>query len=173
MPAGLVVRAQRPLRRSGARGRSRPSGCTNASPTVTASVTSLVALAAALRWSGRSAAAVVPLQTAIDVLDDDATARAEARCELGHALRETQRYDDARRQLGLALAESEASGDVRGEAEALGVTGVVAMEEGDSAGAEVALRRSLERCRSIGYRHGEGVQLVNLANLCYAQGRVG
>jgi DNA-binding SARP family transcriptional activator/predicted ATPase/DNA-binding transcriptional ArsR family regulator len=132
---------------------------------------SLAALAAALRWSGRSAAAVPPLETAIDVLDD-MTARAEARCELAHALRETQRYDDARRQLALALDECQASGDVRGEAEALGVTGVVAMEEGDTEAAETALRRSLERCRDIAYRHGEGVQLVNLANLCFAQGRV-
>jgi DNA-binding SARP family transcriptional activator len=134
--------------------------------------TSLVALAAALRWSGRSADAVPSLQTAIEVLDTDPFARSEARCELGHALRETQQYEDARRQLALARAESEASGDVRGEAEALGVTGVVAMEEGDTDAAERALRDALERCRTIGYRHGEGVQLVNLANLCYSQGRV-
>ena len=46
------------------------------------------------------------------------------------------------------------------------------MEEGDSAAAESALRDALERCRTIGYRHGEAAQLVNLANLCYAQGRV-
>jgi tetratricopeptide (TPR) repeat protein/DNA-binding transcriptional ArsR family regulator len=87
-------------------------------------------------------------------------------------LRETQHYAEARRQLALARAESEANGDARGEAEALGVTGVVAMEEGDSQGAEGALRDALERCRTIGYRHGEGNQLVNLANLCYSQGRV-
>jgi DNA-binding SARP family transcriptional activator len=133
---------------------------------------SLVALAAALRWSGRSAVAVPVLETAIDVLDDDATARAEARCELGHALREMQRYDEARSQLALARAESEACGDVRGEAEALGVAGVVAMEEGDAAAADLALRDALERCRTIGYRHGEGLQLLNLANLCYSQGNI-
>jgi tetratricopeptide (TPR) repeat protein len=134
--------------------------------------TSLIALAAVFRWSGRSAAAVPSLQTAIESLGHDPTARAEARCELGHALRETQQYEDARRQLALARSESESNGDARGEAEALGVTGVVAMEEGDTVAAETALRDALERCRTIGYRHGEGVQLVNLANLCYAQGRV-
>jgi DNA-binding SARP family transcriptional activator/predicted ATPase len=133
---------------------------------------SLVALAAALRWSGRSADAVPTLQTAIDLLEGDVLARAEARCELGHALREMQRYDEARKQLALARSESSANGDARGEAEALGVAGVVAMEEGDMEAAERALREALERCRAIGYRHGEGVQLVNLANLCYSQDRV-
>jgi DNA-binding SARP family transcriptional activator len=133
---------------------------------------SLVALAAALRWSGRSAEAVPVLETAIDVLDDDATARAEARCELGHALREMQRYDEARSQLSLARSECVVSGDVRGEAEALGVAGVVAMEQGDAAAAELALRDALERCRTIGYRHGEGLQLLNLANLCYSKGNI-
>jgi DNA-binding SARP family transcriptional activator len=133
---------------------------------------SLVALAAALRWSGRSAEAVPVLETAIDVLDADTTARAEARCELGHALREMQRYEEARSQLSLAHAESEASGDVRGAAEALGVAGVVAMEEGDAVAAEEALRDALERCRTIGYRHGEGLQLLNLGNLCYSKGDI-
>src|SRR5262249_29000360 len=58
------------------------------------------------------------------------------------------------------------------EAEALGVTGVVAMEQGDTEAAERSLLDALERCRAIGYRHGEGVHALNLANFFYAQGRV-
>jgi DNA-binding SARP family transcriptional activator len=133
---------------------------------------SLIALAAALRWSGRSAAAVPRLQTAIEVLEPGVSARCEARLDLAHALVETQQYDEARRQVAHARAESAASGDARGEAEALAILGAIAMEQGDLPAADAVLRESLEGCRKIGYRYGEARQLLNIANVDYMRGRV-
>ncbi|MFQ5516335.1 MAG: tetratricopeptide repeat protein, partial [Acidimicrobiia bacterium] len=57
--------------------------------------------------------------------------------------------------------------------EVLVVLGAGAMEQGDVAEAESLYHRGLEVCREIGYRHGEGVNLVDLGNVLYVQGRVG
>ena len=47
------------------------------------------------------------------------------------------------------------------------------MEQGNSQAAEDCYRRTLDICRAIGYRHGEGIHSVNLANLYYFQNRIG
>ena len=112
------------------------------------------------------------LETAIEVLDDDPTARARS------ALRTRARVARDAAIRASAPATRAAPGPrakraaiVRGEAEALGVAGVVAMEEGDTEAAEVALRDALERCRTIGYRHGEGAPAPQPGeSLLFAQG---
>ena len=129
----------------------------------------LVALGLALRWSGRVHEAVPQLERAAALASDPAD-RAEALTALANSLTELQEYGAAAERLAQAEAIFAELGDLRGKVEARGLLAMAAMEQGRLEAAESMYRENLALCRQIGYRHGEGVTLVNLANLLYVSG---
>lgn len=101
--------------------------------------------------AGRAAVACAP---------EDVEGR--ARHTFGELLLSRQRYEEGLRELALARARYAAQGDVRGEADVLGVEARGHMETGDIATAISGYREAIDRCRRIGYRTGEAVHLINL-----------
>lgn len=133
---------------------------------------SLVALGTSLRWSGRPLDAVRHLEAAVEASTGDQRRRAEALTELSSTLVEVQRSAEAMPLLDQALALIRELGDLRGEAELAGIQARALRQDGDRDQAVVGYQRAIELCRRIGYRHGEGVNLVNLSNLHHLLGRV-
>ncbi len=120
----------------------------------------LVAHASVLAWAGRRAEAVPVLERATAVAVD-LDIGLQAQVQLGSVLRELQRYGEAEGVLERALSAAKACGAVREESIALGVLGALNKETGDS---DLAIERygeAIERSRSIGFRRGEGVNLLN------------
>ncbi|MBW3667519.1 MAG: DUF1670 domain-containing protein, partial [Actinobacteria bacterium] len=124
---------------------------------------SLVALGTCVRWAGRPLEAVSHLEEAVAVSEDDQQ-RADALTELASTLVEVQRPTDAMPHLDQALDLYELVGDLRGQAEVAGIQGR-AFHQTDAGKARTSFERAIEICRQIGYRHGEGVNLVNLSLL--------
>jgi DNA-binding SARP family transcriptional activator/tetratricopeptide (TPR) repeat protein/DNA-binding transcriptional ArsR family regulator len=122
----------------------------------------LVAHASVLAWAGRRSEAVPVLERAVGVaVDSDVGLQAQV--QLGSVLRELQRYNDAEAVLEDVLGQAELRGAARDAALALGVLGVLNKETGDS---EMAIERygqAIARSVAIGFRRGEGVNLVNRA----------
>jgi predicted ATPase/DNA-binding transcriptional ArsR family regulator len=133
---------------------------------------SLVALGTCLRWSGRPGEAVSHLEAAVEAADGDKERLAEALTELSSTLVELQRSDEAKPLLGQALVLSREMGDLRAEAEISGIQARGFRQEGDHVTAVASYENAIELCRRIGYRHGEGVNLVNISNLHHLAGRV-
>jgi DNA-binding SARP family transcriptional activator/DNA-binding transcriptional ArsR family regulator len=132
---------------------------------------SLVALGTVLRWSGR------PLE-AIPVLEDatmaavDLPHRADALTELASTLAEIQQADAALARLEEAEQIYHTSDDLRGQAEVSGIRARIQRFNGQSDLAFTTYGTAIDLCRQIGYRHGEGLNLTNLANLQQLQGGV-
>ncbi len=133
---------------------------------------SLVVLGTGLRWSGHPLQAVSHLQDAVTTATDDDRWRAEALTELGSTLVEVQRPEEALPHLEDALGIFRELEDLRGEAEVVGIQARGLHQQGDRDLAITQYGRAIELCRRIGYRHGEGVNLVNLSNLHHLLGRV-
>lgn len=133
---------------------------------------SLVALGTCLRWSGRPLEAVPYLESAVSAATGDDQRRAEALTELSSTLVEVQRSDEALPHLEEALGIVRELGDIRGEAELTGIQARALRHKGESDQAIVLYGHAIELCRRVGYRHGEGVNLVNLSALHHLQGRV-
>lgn len=125
---------------------------------------SLVALGTIQRWSGRAAEAVPSLEEAVGVADDDAQT-ATALTELASTLVEVQQGNLALENLARADRIYEALGDLRGRAEVAGIEARTLHQRGSRDPAAARYREAIDLCRRIGYRHGEGVNLTNLANL--------
>jgi tetratricopeptide (TPR) repeat protein len=85
---------------------------------------------------------------------------------------EVQRSTEALPHLEAALALFEKLDDLRGEAEVFGIKARALRQLGDTNGSLVHYGRAIEICQKIGYRHGEGVNLVNQSNLHYFLGQV-
>lgn len=134
--------------------------------------TALVALGTVVRWSGRPLEAVPYLEEAVSSAGDDPAGRAMALTELASTLVEVHRAGAALPLLEEALSDYVTAEDVRGEAEVLGVQARARRQSGDWEGAVEAYERSITLCRHIGYRHGEGVSLVNLGALRHLRGEV-
>ncbi len=117
-------------------------------------------------WRGDHESAVVALTDAVEA-HPDAGGRAQARVALGSSLRSLGRFDDAVEVLRDAVSAYGEADDVHGEARALGALAAVRMEQGAVTEAVAGYESALEQCRRIGYRHGEGVTLVNLGNALY------
>ena len=132
---------------------------------------SLVALGTVLRWSGR------PLE-AIPVLEDATAATAEARhradalTELASTLAEIQHADTALEKLAEAEQIYLLADDLRGQAEVAGIEARIQRLEGQTSLAFQTYQAAIDLCRRIGYRHGEGVNLTNLANLHQLHGAI-
>ncbi len=133
---------------------------------------SLVALGTCLRWSGRPLEAVGHLQSAVDVATADDERRAEALTELASTLVEVQESALAIPHLDEAMAIFRATGDQRGQAELTGIRARALRLQGAGDQAARSYQEAIELCRRIGYRHGEGVNLVNLGNLHHLMGQV-
>lgn len=133
---------------------------------------SLVALGTCLRWSGRPLDAVPHLERAVEAAGTDQQRRAEALTELGSTLVEVQRSDEARTHITEAMRIRQELGDLRGEAELTGIEARAVRHLGHSDRAAALYERAIELCQKIGYRHGEGVNLVNLGILHHLWGRV-
>lgn len=132
----------------------------------------LVALGTCLRWSGHPLRAVSQLEAAVASAADDDQIRAQAHTELGSTLVEVQRCTDALPHLTGARSLFGELDDLRGEAEVLGIEARALRQLGDASGSLARYGTAIEICRKIGYRHGEGVNLVNQANLHYYMGQV-
>jgi len=122
-------------------------------------------------WSGDLAAAVDHLQEGAR-LASAASQQARARRALGSALSAVQEYEQAAREAGAALELFGAADDPRGQAEALGLLGVITMERGRALDAVGYYDRAVLLCRQIGYRHGEAVNTGNRGNALWFAGRV-
>ena len=133
---------------------------------------SLVALGTTLRWSGQPLDAVPYLEEAVEVASADAEKRADALTELASTLVEVQRSAAALSHLEDGLRIYEELGDLRGEAEVAGIQARAFHQQGDRDRARTRFERAIELCQRIGYRHGEGVNLVNLSLLHHMLGRV-
>ncbi|MGH2395152.1 MAG: tetratricopeptide repeat protein, partial [Candidatus Limnocylindria bacterium] len=133
---------------------------------------SLVALGTGLRWSGRPLAAVPHLEAATAAAVEDPVGRAVALTELSSTLVEVQRSAEALPYLDEARVIFRESDDRRGEAEVAGIRARALRHLGDSDRAVAVYEEAIELCRSIGYRHGEGLSLVNLSALHHLRGDV-
>jgi tetratricopeptide (TPR) repeat protein len=125
---------------------------------------SLVALGTIQRWSGRALEAVPSLQEAVESARD-APQRAGALTELASTLVEVQSAEEALDHLGEADDIYRDLVDLRGQAEVAGIEARALHQRGVRDPAASRYRSAIELCRRIGYRHGEGVNLTNLANL--------
>lgn len=122
----------------------------------------LVAHASVLAWAGRRAEAVPILERAVEVAVDSDVGLG-ALVQLGSVLRELQRYAEAEAVLDDVLDQAEARGAAQEAALALGVLGVLSKETGDSGTAIERYGQAIARSVAIGFRRGEGVNLVNRA----------
>jgi len=118
----------------------------------------------ALSWSGRPRDAIEWLDAALQAQPEGDAAQADIHYAKGVAL---SSVDDPGAELELlqSLEQYEQMETKRGVAEVLGLLATVRASQGQADTAERDLLRALEICRNIGYRHGEGTNLVNLASL--------
>lgn len=131
----------------------------------------LMVLGMAALWSGAPAEAVDHLEKAVP-LASSLLQQARSRRALGTALSAIQKYEQAVDEAQAALDLFGTAGDPRGEAEALGLLGIITMERGRAADAVRFYKRAIELCRQIGYRHGEAVNTANLGNALWYAGRI-
>ena len=106
-------------------------------------------------------------------LGDEVASKAAALCELGNVLCEVQEYERASVALAEAKRLYEQIGDLRGTAEVNSQLAIVSMELGDGDTAISLYTAALQISRELDYRRGQAVNLANLANVLYTQGRVG
>jgi DNA-binding SARP family transcriptional activator/tetratricopeptide (TPR) repeat protein len=123
-------------------------------------------LGRALQASGRleEAAEVLRAELPAGPEADGAPTLAALHLALGSVLSARADYDAAEVHLTAAVELAEVHRDVRTIADARTALGLLRAERGDRAGALPAYGEALARCRDLGYRYGEAVALVNLAN---------
>ncbi|HSM44251.1 MAG TPA: tetratricopeptide repeat protein, partial [Acidimicrobiia bacterium] len=132
---------------------------------------SLVALGTIQRWSGRPLEAIPALTEAVELANDPSD-RADALTELASTLVEVQQVDQALEHLAEAGEIYRSLDDLRGQAEVAGIEARLLHRHGDKEEAVGRYEEAIELCHRIGYRHGEGVNLTNLANLQQLTGAV-
>ena len=133
---------------------------------------SLVALGTCLRWSGRALEAVPELEAAMAAATDDPRHLAAALTELGSTLVEVQKADEAIPHLDVAFGIFHQLDDLRGKAEVAGIQARALRQQGDQDQAIAHYELAIELSQRVGYRHGEGVNLVNMSALHHLVGRV-
>lgn len=100
----------------------------------------------------------------------DPVALGELLTQVGMALRDRQRLDEARRRLDEAMELGRGSGDGRGLALALGTRASIALAAGDLAGARALRLEAMELSRTAGDREGEARALVGLGEVARLEG---
>ena len=126
-----------------------------------------------LARAGHADDAIPHLEAAVEAFAGEITPKAQALCDLGNVLCETQSYKAAEEALVEALAHYRTIDDLRGIAETSGQLAIVSMELGDGATAVELYEAALEISRDIDYRRGVAVNLANLASAFNSQANVG
>ncbi|MGA7096560.1 MAG: BTAD domain-containing putative transcriptional regulator, partial [Acidimicrobiia bacterium] len=132
----------------------------------------LVAFGTSLRWSGRPLDAVPHLEAAVEAAVGSDQATADALTELASTLVEVQRSVEALPHLERAGSIYQGLDDLRGQAEVAGIQARAYHQQGNRDRAQDRFENAIALCQEIGYRHGEGVNLVNLSLLHHLLGRV-
>lgn len=125
----------------------------------------LAALGQVRSWAGDNAQAAEDLAQACDQLVSAPVEQAQARFGLGAALRAVQRFDEARIVLEQALTTAQDHDHQVGVIQALGAMADLDAETGRTVDATARYEQAVELARQVGYRHREGVGLVNLGTL--------
>lgn len=131
----------------------------------------LTALGQVRSWSGDNEHAATDLAEACNHLADAPIEEGQARFSLGAALRAVQRFDEARTALERALHIAEAHDHMVGTVQALGAMADLDAETGRPEDAVERYEQAVDLARQIGYRHREGVGLVNLGTVQLSVGR--
>lgn len=118
-----------------------------------------------LGWAGRNDPAVSALMAATQLLRHDVAAQPELRLDLGAALRRLRRLPEAESELERSAASAEDSDDRTALVEAIGALATLRAEVGRTDEAAAGYERAVELAREMGYRHREGVSLVNLGTV--------
>ena len=132
----------------------------------------LSALGVVRYWSGSHLEAIDALRRALKAAPDDQS-RVTIENHLGRTLIDMSEFDEGNELVADARAKAERLGDVRSQVESLIHQSISAVRRGQPTEAIEYAEQSLPLSRSIGYRYGEGVSLVNLANIRSGQGRAG
>jgi len=133
----------------------------------------LTILGSARAWSGDLNGAIEPLEAAIVELEAGGLSTTRPRLMLGRTYNDLFNVERARQYLEEAYSEAKENDDARSRVEALGHLATLYHTQNDEVGAEAAFQEALSLAADIGYRHGEGVNLVNLAAFYALIGRSG
>jgi DNA-binding SARP family transcriptional activator len=133
----------------------------------------LTIVGCARAWSGDLSGAVEPLEMAVAELTGDGRSALAAQIMLGRTYGDLHKPVLAHCHLEAAYEAAREANTARDQVEALGHLAVLHLSEGHETRAEAAFREALELAVEIGYRHGEGLTLVNLAAFYLVLGRGG
>lgn len=133
----------------------------------------LTIVGVARAWSGDLAGAIAPLEAAVAELERESRSSVNAEVMLGRTLADLGNPDEAREHLDKAYLEAKAEHDARAQVEALGHLATLHDLQRDEVQAETSFLEALHLAVEIGYRHGEGLNLVNLLVFYYRHGRAG
>ncbi len=123
--------------------------------------------------AGQRTSSVEPLSEAIDACRDAGVSALPPQLMLGRIQAELGEYDAAQQVLEGALEEAKDTDDARNQVEALGHLAAMWASRGAEGEADAAYRSALQEAQRIGYRDGEGKNLLNLAVFNLRRGRSG
>lgn len=124
-----------------------------------------VTLGNVLSWSGDNVAAIEVLSEFVEQVTGEDPIATELLFVLGTALRFVQQYDLAEARLRTALEIAQRRTDDRAVTQLLGALADLHTELGHTPAALDDYTQAITLARQIGYRHREGVSLVNRGNL--------
>ncbi|MCP4226933.1 MAG: AAA family ATPase, partial [Actinomycetia bacterium] len=133
----------------------------------------LTIVGCARAWSGDLIGSIEPLEEAIDAFRRGGLSTVSAQLMLGRTHADLLNFEPARRYLDEVHDEAKADDDARSQVEALGHLATLHHSQLNELPAEAAFLEALELASDIGYRHGEGLNLVNLAAFYLMNGRAG
>lgn len=124
-------------------------------------------------WSGDLHGAIDPLEQAVAELEAESESILTAQVMLGRTFADLHEFEPAQLHLERSLEAAKIENDPRSQVEALGHLATLFHSRQLEVKAENALTEALSLARSIGYRRGEGSNLINLAILQLILGRSG
>ncbi len=133
----------------------------------------LTVVGVARYWSGDLEGAIEPFEQAIEVLTEVGRPSTMAEIMLGRTLVDQLRMDDGQAHLEAAYDRAKADHNAREQVEALTHLATVFHFQRNGVRAEAAFLEALDLAVEIGYRHGEGLNLINLAAFYTLGGRGG
>ncbi len=123
-------------------------------------------------WNGSTFEAIDALRRALKA-STDTRSQVLIKNHLARALVEVAEFDEGNTLMAEALESAEELGDVRSQVEALINQSASAILRGLYGEGVSSAETSLHLSRTIGYRYGEGLSLVNLGTLRSIQGQAG
>ena len=133
----------------------------------------LTIVGTALYRTGLLTASIEPLLEAINELRAAGLSAVEAQLMLGRTYAELHDADSSHRYLEDAYNEAKATADVRYQVEALGHLAIMWYGQAADLQVDKAFTEAIELAREIGYRFGEGNNLVNFGLFHINRGRAG